>query len=269
MKTFVGTVASEGFANGAVRIVTTEKRLPTLRASQSVDVEKKILATALAAATTDLDHMQVNSKSGVKESTEIIEAHIMMLQDPEVLALSQAEIDTGQNAESAYASVIENFRQMFLDVPDPIIQQRAIDLYDISQRVLFYMQFPNEKYPDLTLDKPTILVAKDFTPSQIFTIDKKYLLGIATVEGAPTSHTSILARSLEIPFLVGLDAAVLTEPTSTLALLNGGTGHSPLNPPIQRQPNFCNIRAIFNWQKKMPKSSKASRPVQLMVCKLL
>ncbi len=189
MKTFVGTVASEGFAKGAVRIVTPEKRLPTLRSSQSADSEKRILAAALATATTDLNHMKVNSNSGLKESTEIIEAHIMMLQDPEVLALSQAEIEKGQNAESAYASVIENFRQMFLAVPDLIIQQRAIDLYDISQRVLFYMQFPNEKYPDLTLDKPTILVAKDFTPSQIFTIDKKYLLGIATVEGAPTSHT--------------------------------------------------------------------------------
>ena len=203
MKTFSGQKASSGFAVGPAYILKSNSSSTPRNISSGNQSEIDFFKKALARAKNDLQLLQTAaSAKNNSQSSEILSAHITLLEDPEAYAMTLSQIENGASAQFAYFTVIEEFRQMFLEVQDELIRQRAIDLKDICDRVLFYLQNPTENFPDLKLQSPVIIIAEDLTPSQIFSVDKSNLLGFVTVEGGTTSHTAILARSLEIPAIV-------------------------------------------------------------------
>lgn len=225
MRIFSGQSVSLGYASGPVLVIKKENL--TLSASQKANSDQEIdlFLSALKKSALDLENLKRLSLSQErKSSTEILEAHLMLLSDPEVEEQTREKIRQGLSAEQSYFSVIEDFRNMFLSLEDNYMKQRALDLHDIRQRVIFYLQNPNEKYPDLNLTEPTLIVAEDLTPSQILSMERKNILGIVTVEGSNTSHTAILARSLEIPSLAAVPKEVLDLRKGDEVFLNAEKG---------------------------------------------
>lgn len=246
MKVFLGQKASSGFAAGRAFILKTESIQLTSKKSGGIEFETKLFIQAIDKASFDLQKIKKISEQQRKiQSIEILEAHLMLLDDPEAKDLTIAQIQKGLSAESAYFSVIEDFKQMFLQVKDELIQQRAIDLQDIRERVLFYIQKPNENFPDLVLDTPAIIIARDLTPSQILSMDKIKLLGFVTVEGGSTSHTAILARSLEIPAVMGICEDIFSLASDEQIYLNGELGQvsSGLGPDDKK--NFMRLQKDY------------------------
>ena len=246
MKVFLGQTASAGFAFGPVLILKNKKISYSAKKSEGPEKETALFHHALKKSTSDLVCMKELSQAKNKvQSVEILEAHLMLLEDPEAIDQTVAKIQSGISAEVAYFSVIEEFRKMFLQVQDDLIRQRAVDLQDICERVLFYLQKPTESFPDLSLHKPTILIAEDLTPSQIFGLDKSKLLGFVTVQGSGTSHTAILARSLEIPAIVGADRNILELLTDQEVGLNSESGQLIANVSDTEKVEFLQKKSIF------------------------
>ncbi len=246
MKIFSGQTASAGFAFGPVLILKNKKISSTAKKSEGPEKETALFQQALKKSRLDLICMKEISQAKNKvQSVEILDAHLMLLEDPEAVDQTLAKIQSGISAEVSYYSVIEEFRKMFLQVEDELIRHRAVDLQDICERVLFYLQKPTENFPDLHLNKPTILIADDLTPSQIFGLDKSRLLGFVTVQGSGTSHTAILARSLEIPAIVGADRNILELQTDEEVGLNSESGQLIAGTNAVEKSDFLQKKIVF------------------------
>lgn len=253
MKVFSGQKASAGFALGQALILKNDRtqfgqlsKESSRKKNGEVGFEARLFNQALNIAATDLKKLKESAEQQNKTlSVEVLGAHLMLLEDPEAMEQTLEKIQQGLSAESAYFSVIEEFRQMFLQVEDELIRQRAVDLHDIRQRVIFYIQQPDEKFPDLNLDSPAIVIARDLTPSQILSMDKDKLLGFVTVEGGVTSHTAILARSLEIPALVGVDEEILTLSSGVEVGLNAELGQLFMGANSDDKAQFLKMKKVF------------------------
>jgi len=175
-------------------------------------------------------HDHIANISG-SETGKIFDAHVMVLEDPTLIKqVSKTISDRLQNAEYAFYAVLQNFLESMRRLNDDYFKERAADLDDVCQRVLHNFQIDA---PISTSDRPNhqhILVAYDLTPSDTATIDRSMVLGFATEQGSVNSHTAILARSLGIPAIVGLNNIILDTQTLTNCILDGYTGKLILNP---------------------------------------
>ncbi len=251
MKVFSGNSVSIGYAMGPALVLKKADFKITKDTNNDVQKELDVLKQALLKATVDLESMKKKSfELGRKASGEILEAHLMLLADPEVEDQSQQKISSGESAEKAYFEVTEEFRKMFMQLKDPYLQQRAVDLQDIRQRVLFYIQNPTKNYPDLNLQEPTVILAEDLTPSQILSMERKNVLGLVTVEGSGTSHTAILARSLEIPSLAAMPGEVLSLKTGNEVYLDGEKGKLWVDIDEAEKKSFLQSRSQYEGKLK-------------------
>ncbi len=244
MELIKGQAVSTGFSEGPAFIFKSYQ--PKLSSQNSTQDEIPKFHAALKKAEQDLRRLQERAAvSGDKNAQEILEAHIGLLQDPE--AIEQTEALIGQShfsAERAYSQVIQGFKDFFAQMDDVYLKERIHDLQDISIRVLFYIENPTSKFPDLYLAEPSILVAEDVTPSQILAIDRKMILGLLTSHGGPTSHTSILARSLEIPAVVGA-AGIQNIKSGQKLILNAVQGECAVDSTEEFKKSFYQQKAQF------------------------
>lgn len=251
MKVFSGNAVSIGYAIGPALVLKKADFKITKDKTENSEREKELFKQALSKAVADLEAMKTKSfEQGRKASGEILEAHLMLLADPEVQDQTEQKISNGDSAEKAYFEVTEEFRKMFLQMDDHYLQQRALDIQDIRQRVLFYIQNPSKSYPDLNLLAPTIVVADDLTPSQILSMERKNILGLVTVEGSGTSHTAILARSLEIPSLAGMPAEILSLKTGNEIFLDAEKGRLLVDIDESEKKSFLQSRSQYEAKLK-------------------
>ena len=139
-----------------------------------------------------------------EDNAAIFEIHRMMLEDEDLLEAVKGIIDTqGTTAEYAAAATGENFSAAFAAMDDEYMRARAADVKDVSRRVVNILAGREEESPQDSL--PVILVADDLTPSETVQLDKTRLLGFITRQGSANSHTAILARTMNIPALIGVD----------------------------------------------------------------
>ena len=139
-----------------------------------------------------------------EDNAAIFEIHRMMLEDEDLLEAVKGIIDTqGTTAEYAAAATGENFSAAFAAMDDEYMRARAADVKDVSRRVVNILAGLEEESPQDSL--PVILVADDLTPSETVQLDKTRLLGFITRQGSANSHTAILARTMNIPALIGVD----------------------------------------------------------------
>ena len=139
-----------------------------------------------------------------EDNAAIFEIHRMMLEDEDLLEAVKGIIDTqGATAEYAAAATGENFSAAFAAMDDEYMRARAADVKDVSRRVVNILAGLEEESPQDSL--PVILVADDLTPSETVQLDKTRLLGFITRQGSANSHTAILARTMNIPALIGVD----------------------------------------------------------------
>ncbi len=225
MKTLNGIAASRGVASGPAFLF--KRAALTIERCTGLDpaAEWARFEAALGASQGQLEEVRAKAEAenGVEEA-EIFGAHLMMLDDPELLDTVRASLDRdGCNAEVALHDAAEVYAQALEALEDEYLSARAADVRDVAVRVLRNLLGVSES-PTEGLDTPSIILAHDLTPSDTVLLDKSLVLGFCTAEGGATSHTAILARGLGLPAIVGAGAGVMAIKEKTPLVLDGSQG---------------------------------------------
>lgn len=228
-----GIGASQGYGIGTAVVIKDCKLDYSSVKYTSAQQEKERLHGAVDKFINETKSLveDLKKNAGDKEA-EILEGHIVMLQDPFMLSQMEDNIDTGAIAEKAVDTVCTMFIDMFSSVDDELTKQRASDVKDIKDSLLKILL--GVKSVDITaVDKGSILIAKDFTPSMTSQINKENVFAIITEVGGVTSHSAILARAMGIPAVLSvLDATEIIKNGEKLAV-DGFKGKVLINPTAQ------------------------------------
>jgi len=177
-------------------------------------------------------YAKAEAESGAEQAA-IFEAHALMLKDPELLDTVRTAIEEQCiNSEAALSDAAEMFAQMLEALGDEYFSARAADVRDIAARVLRILLGVAES-PTAGLTVPSVILARDLTPSDTVLLDKSLVLGFCTAEGGATSHTAILARGLGLPAIVGVGGCrlnVLEIPEGATLVLDGSDGTLMVDP---------------------------------------
>jgi phosphocarrier protein FPr len=224
-----GVGAAPGIAVGPIfhfqQVELGLEDLDTLSTDGQID-----LAEALTRAKAQLDELykQMNDKKLGAEAA-IFEAHMEVLDDPELLDTVQARVKIGQSSAKAWKSTIDERAAAIAALDDPLLAARGDDLRDVGKRVLNLMLGLSEKGIPMP-STPVVVVARELSPSDTASFDPERVLGFGIVEGGPTSHIAILARALGLPAIVGVDESMLALEEKTPVILNGNDGTLTVNP---------------------------------------
>ncbi|MDO4287933.1 MAG: phosphoenolpyruvate--protein phosphotransferase [Eubacterium sp.] len=184
------------------------------------------------------------------EEAEIFEAHAMVLEDPEFVDSITAEIKNNSiNAEAAVKTVTDRFFQIFDAMDDPYFSARAADIRDVGTRVLNNVMGV-ETVDISALDEDTIIIAEDLAPSDTAQMDKARVKGFATNIGSRTSHTAIMARSLEIPAVLGLGDITSCVKNGDTVIVDGLKGVAVINPDEAELADYKKQQADYQAYMK-------------------
>ena len=205
MKVATGKSILNGIAIGPLRIYKKAKTQTSQTSSLTPAQEWARFEEASEKAKEQLAELYEKALEEVGEdNAAIFEIHQMMLEDDDYLEAIKGIIDTqGATAEYATETTGENFSAAFAAMDDEYMRARATDVKDISRRVVNVLTGQDEG--DALSGQPAILVADDLTPGETVQLDKSKLLGFITRYGSSNSHTAILARTMNIPALIGVD----------------------------------------------------------------
>ncbi|MBD8941259.1 MAG: phosphoenolpyruvate--protein phosphotransferase [Clostridiales bacterium] len=195
-----------------------------------------------------IEELNAIYEKAVKEVGEmnaaVFEVHAMMLEDDDYNdSVKNIITSQGVNAEYAVATTSDNFSKMFAEMDDEYFQARAIDIKDISERVLNILAGRSSE--NILGDEPVIVVANDLAPSETVQMDKEKLLAFVTEEGSSNSHTAILARTMNIPALIGIK--IDREWNGKMAVVDGYNGELIL------EPDEATIKVMKERQEKIAK----------------
>lgn len=200
----------------------------TKKVKRSKAEEKKRLKDAVLKTVEKTKETSRRARETLGESeAQIFEIHAMLLEDEDFLESAFNEIENGKDAESAVLISADIYAEEIRSIGDEYLSARAADIKDICNGIIDTLSGENEKISDN--EEPYILVAQDLTPSQTVKLDKEKILGFVTFEGSPSSHTSILARAMGIPAIVGTGELPLMVENKT-ALLDGVKGKLVVSP---------------------------------------
>ena len=229
-RAITGVSASPGIAIGpawqfqATRIVVTDY------VEDDTEDEALRLSQALETARQQLEEIgrEVGERAGKAEAM-IFRAHQALLADEDLVAEVRAEIAGGHGAAWAWQRAIDARVAEVAQVEDERLAARAADLRDVGQRVLRLLAGARHGEPHLP-DEPVVLMADDLTPSDTARLDPRRILGLCTAVGGPTSHTAIIARSLDIPAVVGAGPGILELKDGSRVILDGAGGRLYVEP---------------------------------------
>lgn len=194
-----------------------------------IEIEK--LENAIKVTIEELTRIRI--KTAVKldeEHAMIFDAHIQIAQDPEIKRQVVEKINEEQiNAAFAYQTVSQMFVEMFENMDNDYFKERAADVKDVGRRVLAHILGVELSDPSL-IDHEVIVVANDLTPSDTAQLDKEFVKGFITNIGGRTSHSAIMARSLEIPAIVGTKHILDRVENGDMVILDGLTGNVVIKP---------------------------------------
>lgn len=194
------------------------------------DIEWERIQTAIHTARQEIQAVfsQASLQIGDAEAA-IFDAQLLFLEDPVLLeAAHQRILEHHINAEAAWQAVVDEVATSYRTLEDSYLQERVDDVVDVGQRVLRLLS--GNAPANLHLQKPAILVATDLTPSDTARLDPTKVLGICTTSGSATSHSAIIARTLGIPAVLGVDAQVLHLADGTLMAIDGESGKAWVEP---------------------------------------
>ncbi|MDR7870836.1 MAG: phosphoenolpyruvate--protein phosphotransferase [Tissierellaceae bacterium] len=234
-----GIGTSSGVAMGKI-FIYKEPEINIIKQSiKDIDFEINRLDDALNKAIQEIDKLHELTLQNIGESeAEIFIAHRMILEDPEFLSGVKDKIKIQKlNAEFAVKEVADFYISIFENIKDEYMRARAVDLKDVSKRLLRVLL--GIKSADLsTIEEKSIIVAEDLTPSDTAQMNKKMVVGIVTELGGKTSHTSIIARTLEIPAISGLKNITRLSNNGDYMIINGDSGEIIINPSLDEKSKY-------------------------------
>lgn len=228
MNVYTGKSIFKGIAIGRILFYQKGEQTVTRVKIQDVEAEMKRYEAAKEKAIGQLNALYEKAVKEVGEmNAAVFEVHIMMLEDDDFVDSIKNIIETQQvNAEFAVASAGDNFAKMFADMNDDYFSARAADIKDISERLVNIL-CGRENVGEIG-DEPAIIVADDLAPSETVQMDKDKLLAFVTRHGSSNSHTAILARTMNIPALIGVEIA--EEWNGRQAIVDGYSGTLYIDP---------------------------------------
>ena len=230
MEKFFGKSVYKAITLGKVLVFARNENQIKRRKIEAVDGEIVRLESAIAKATEQLQELYEKAVKEVGEaSAAIFEFHQMMLEDDDYLD-SMHEIIRGEevNAEYAVAQTGDNFSAMFAGMEDDYMKARAIDVKDVSERLVRILSGAESN--GKIGEEPVIIVADDLSPSETVQMDKEKILAFVTVHGSTNSHTAILARMMNIPAIIGVPLELDKIPNGCQAIVDGISGAVILEP---------------------------------------
>lgn len=231
MKKYIGKGVYGAISIGKILLFNTKETMVTKIQIKDVKSEIKRVQTARAASEKQLRKIYEKAIQEVGETdAQIFEIHMMMLEDEDYIESIESIIETQNvNAEYAVAVTADNFSEMFSSMDDSYMQERAVDVKDISSRLINNLMGLSENRCAVTDDM--IICADDLTPSETVSIDKKKILAFVTAQGTSNSHTAILARNMNIPAVIGIGSEFLSEISNgDTAIVDGFTGEVFVDP---------------------------------------
>lgn len=226
-----GIAASSGIAIAqAYRLVEPDL---SFEKKQIDDSAKEIdrFQSALSKAKTELEKIRDRAKTELgDDKAAIFEAHLLVLSDPELITQIENKIKTENvNAEYALKETTDMFIAMFEQMDNEYMKERAADIRDVTKRVLSHLLDVQIANPSM-INEEVIIVAEDLTPSDTAQLNRKYVKGFTTDIGGRTSHSAIMARSMEIPAVVGTKTVTKEIKNGDLIIVDGLKGEVHINP---------------------------------------
>lgn len=245
---FKGIAGSEGIGIGRVVIIEEHEAVIEDKTITDVDAEIQRVQSAIEKfvnVTTEMaDKME--AAVGAKDA-DILRGHIMLLRDPtieeQIVALIRSEKVT---AEKALDQVLEQTAELFAQIPDELLQQRATDFRDIKTRIVKIL-LGIEELDISAVPAGTVLVARDLTPSMTAGIVPENIAGVLTEVGGRTSHSAILARAMEIPAVLSIEGICSQVKNGDMVVLDGTRGEAIVNP---------DEAAVSEYEKKLEEYKK-------------
>ncbi len=257
-----GIAASNGIATGKVyrleavnldveRRDITDVESEVTRFKKAIETSKKELAEIK-------DHAE---KELGADKAAIFAAHLLVLSDPELLDPIKDRIESEKvNAEFALHEVSQMFITMFEQMENDYMKERAADIRDVVQRVLSHLLGVKIANPS-QISEEVIIVAKDLTPSDTAQLNRKFVKGFVTDIGGRTSHSAIMARSMEIPAVVGTKQIMANAVNGELLILDGLEGKVMINPDQATVTEYEAIKRSYEEQKQEWAKLKNERTV--------
>ena len=230
--TLQGIAASDGIAIAKVYTLTEPDLSFTKISVEDTDKEISRLEEALVVSTKEIELIKETALKNLgEEEAQVFEAHLMVLSDPELVGQVKDAITSQKvNAEHALKEVSDMFISIFAGMEDnPYMQERAADIRDVSKRILANLLGVKIPSP-ATIKDEVVVVAGDLTPSDTAQLNRKYVKAFVTDIGGRTSHSAIMARSLEIPAIVGTKEITSLAKDGDLIIIDGLSGAVFLNP---------------------------------------
>ena len=202
------------------------------------------LRDAIAVAESEIE-TQRSSLSDLQQ--EIYTAHLEILRDPKLLSLAMDSIDGGRSAESAWHYAYSSISAEFSSLSNRLLRDRATDINDVGSRVMRVLTGDTTEV--ILPSNGVILLANEITPSLLSSLPKEKILGFCSVVGGATSHISIIARSLGIPALVGVDSSIVEIESGTRLILDANKGELVVDPSQEQIDSTTDRQEELERQK--------------------
>ena len=261
MITLEGKSVFGGVAIGKIQFY--KRNEITIKRTRVEDVEAEVerFQNAKAKTLELLKGLYEKALEDVGEANAMIfEAHQLMLEDPDYVESIENIIRTQDvNAEYAIGATADNFAAIFEAMDDAYMQGRAADVRDVSERLLQVLSSQNETV--MVMDEPVIIAADDLVPSETVQLDKEKVLSFVTMYGSANSHTAILARTMNIPAVIGLGEALKEEYDGKVAIVDGVDGKVYIDPDEETMASMQKKQKKDQEQKELLNQLKGEENV--------
>lgn len=246
-----GIAASDGVAVAKAYLLVQPDLSFSKTTVEDTSAEEARLDDALAKSTEELQQIREKAAQSLGEAeAQVFDAHLMVLSDPEMIGQIKQNIkDNSVNAESALKEVTDMYIGMFEAMEDnAYMQERAADIRDVAKRILAHLLGVTLPNPSM-INEEVVVVAHDLTPSDTAQLDRNFVKAFVTDIGGRTSHSAIMARSLEIPAIVGTKEITAKVKEGVMLAVNGIEGDVVIEPTAEQKAQFEKIGADYAAQK--------------------
>ncbi|HCO71995.1 MAG TPA: phosphoenolpyruvate--protein phosphotransferase, partial [Enterococcus sp.] len=246
-----GIAASDGVAVAKAYLLVQPDLSFSKVSVEDTAAEEARLDDALAKSTAELQQIRDKAAQTLGEAeAQVFDAHLMVLSDPEMIGqIKQNVTDNKVNAEAALKEVTDMYIGMFEAMDDnAYMQERAADIKDVAKRILAHLLNVTLPNPSM-INEEVVVVAHDLTPSDTAQLDRNFVKAFVTDIGGRTSHSAIMARSLEIPAIVGTMEITAKVKAGDILAVNGIIGDVIVNPTDDQAAEFVEAGKAYAEQK--------------------
>ncbi|EPY2276863.1 phosphoenolpyruvate--protein phosphotransferase [Clostridium sporogenes] len=246
-----GIAASKGYAIGKIFIKEDINIEVVEKSIDNIEKEKERFKSALSNTREQLERIKDKAQKEVgAEKAAVFDSHIMLLDDPEFAGAVEMNIESNKvNSEKVLQEVIDMYSSIFASMEDEYMRERGSDIKDVGKRIMLNLMEKSVNSMD-DLDKDTIIVAQDLTPSDTAQLDKDKVIAFLTNIGGRTSHSAIMARTLEIPAIVGMKDITESVKNDDIVIVDGIEGIVIINPDKETIEKYEESKESFLKEKE-------------------